>query len=786
MIKNYIKIALRSLIRNKGFSIINISGLAIGMASAILIILWIHDELSYDRFHLNEDRLYEVWTNDVVDGAIQSGLNTPQLMGPAIKQDYPEVENAARVSWNSELLFSYQDKILKANGTWADPSFLDLFNFPLLAGNPKTVMTDPFSLVITQKLANRLFGNSNPVGKIVKIGNTENYTVTGVLRDLPSNTQFDFEFLLSSELLRSKGYFDADWTDVSIRTFVKLKSADAIKSISTKIKNIIVKYSGGRAKTTAFLYPVSQLRLYADFKNGKPAGGRIGTVNIFGTIAGLILLIACINFMNLSTAKSEKRSKEVGIRKVMGALKKSLISQFLGESVLIAIVAGFFALIIVQFSLPAFNELTGKHLFIGYASPYFWLAGIGFILFTGILAGSYPAFFISGFKPVLVLKGMINKVNALIVPRKILVVIQFTFAIALVICTLVIKSQIKYASGRAAGYDRNNLIYVPLEGDIIKNYEQIKNQLLSTGMVLAMSQTLSPLTQSWSSGYSLSWQGKNPNNIVTFNRSSTDGNLVKTAGLKLIQGRDIDILQFPADSTACIINESAAKVMGLTIVQGQTIFDDPTTWHVVGVFKDFVLESPYQPIKPMIIKGPKSGTATLNIRLNGKFSAIQNLTTVSRIFKQYNPAYPFEYHFEDEEYAKKFGDEQLTSQLAGIFAGLTIFISCLGLLGLAIYMAENRIKEIGVRKVLGASIYNILALLSKDFIKLVLIAIIIASPIAWIAMNKWLQGFDYRVQISWTIYILSGSTALVIALLTISFQAVKAAIANPVSSLRSE
>jgi putative ABC transport system permease protein len=786
MLKNYIKIALRSLLRNKGFSIINISGLAIGMASAILILLWIHDELSYDRFHHDEDRLFEVWTNDVIDGAIQTGLNTPQLMGPIIKQDFPEVDNTARIGWNSEFLCSYHDKILKANGTWADPSFLELFNFPLITGNPKAVMADPYSLVITQKMASNLFGNSNPLGKIVKMGNAENFTVTGVLKDLPSNTQFDFEFLLSSELLRSKGYFDADWTDVSIRTYVKLKSPGAFARTNAKMKNIIIKYSAGRAKTTAFLYPVSKLRLYSEFKNGKSAGGRIATVTIFGTIAGLILLIACINFMNLSTAKSEKRSKEVGIRKVMGALKKSLVSQFLGESVLIAFVAGILALFIVQFCLPAFNQLTGKHLYIEYGNLYFWMVAIGFILITGILAGSYPAFFISGFKPVRVLKGIVNKVNALILPRKILVVIQFSFAIALVICTLVIKSQIKYASGRSAGYERNNLIYVPIEGDIRKNYQQIKNQLLNSGAALAMSQTLSPLTQSWSSGFGLSWQGKDQNNTVTFNRSSTDGDLVKTAGMKLVQGRDIDILQFPSDSTACIINESAAKVMGLTNVQGQTIYDDPTSWHVVGVIKDFVLESPYQPIKPMIFKGPRSGRMTLNIRLNNHYSPTQNLSTLAKIFKQFNPAFPFEYHFEDEEYAKKFGDEQLTSRLAGIFAGLTIFISCLGLLGLAIYMAENRIKEIGVRKVLGASVSNIIALLSRDFIKLVFIAILIASPIAWLVMDKWLQSFDYRVQISWTVFFLSGTSALTIAAMTISFQAIKAAIANPVSSLRSE
>jgi putative ABC transport system permease protein len=786
MLRNYIKIALRNLLRNKGFSVINIGGLAIGMASAVLILLWVQNEVSYDRFYEKNNRLYEVWGNSVYDGALQTGLPTPQLMGPALKNDYPEIENATRVSWDMSLLLGYGDKHLKASGIWVDPSFLTMFSFPLLIGNAKTALNDPHSLVITEKMSKKLFGDENPIGKVVKFDNSENFTVTGLLKDLPNNTDFDFEFLESATFMESKGYLDADWTDVSIRTFVLLKPNTRLAEVNSKIKNIVTKYSGGRSKAESFLYPVSQLRLYSKFVDGKPSGGRIETVRLFTLIALFILFIACINFMNLSTARSEKRAKEVGIRKVAGALKKSLVAQFLTESIIISAMAGIVALIIVQLSLPSFNQLTQKQLFIDYTNFYFWLISIGFVLFTGLLAGSYPAFFLSNFRPVAVLKGTFKKVNALVTPRKILVVSQFTFAIILVISTLIIVQQIKYAQERNAGYDKSNLAYIFIEGDIPKKYQLIKNELINSGTATAVSQTMAPLTQSWSAGMSLNWQGKDPNTRPTFDRSTTDGGLIKTTGLQLVDGRDIDINAYPTDSTACIINESAARIMNFKNPIGQLVFDDPINWHIVGVVKDFILQSPYDKTRPIIFKGPKYGGNVMNIKFNNKYTTAQNLASTEKILKKYNPAYPFEYHFMDEEYAKKFSDQQLLGTLAGLFAGLTIFISCLGLFGLATYMAESRIKEVGVRKILGASVSNIATLLSRDFVSLVIISIFIASPIAWYFMKQWLISFDYRIHISWSVFVLAGLTAIIIALLTVSFQAIKAAIANPVKSLRSE
>jgi ABC-type antimicrobial peptide transport system permease subunit len=787
MIKNYFKIAYRNLLRNKSFSIINISGLTIGMASAILILLWIQNEVSYDRFYTKINRLHEVWSNDKINGSIRSLTNTPEIMAPALKKDYPEVEDVTRVQWTRNLFSVNGENKLMSTGAVVDHGFLNMFNFPLINGNAITILNDPHSIVLTQKLANKLFNSTDVVGKTIVMGKSENYTVTGVLKDLPGNTQFNFiEYLCSYEEKTLDKSIDNDWTDISIPTYVLLKPNTSPELVSEKIKNIIPQHTNGSQKTEEFLYPVSKGWLYSQFENGEATGGRIRMVRTFSIIALFILLIACINFMNLSTARSERRAKEVGIRKVSGALKTSLIAQFIGESVLITFIAALFAIIIVELCLPAFNQLVGKQLFIAYDSAYSWLSGIAFILFTGFLAGSYPAFFLSSFKPVSVLKGSFKKINALVTPRKILVVLQFTFAIALIICTIVVRQQINYAQERNAGYNKDHLVNIYLNDEMQKNFSLIKQDLLSTNTAAGVAEISAPLTSNWSSGIRLEWQGKDQNLKVQINRMAEEGDLVKTAGMQLLQGRDIDLKNYPSDSTACLINESALKLMKFKNPIGQIIVDYPVSWHVVGVINDYIQESPYQPINPMIIKGPKEWMGVILARLNGNNSTAKNLAGMEKIFKHYNPDYPFEYTFIDEEYAQKFSSEELIKKLAAIFAGLTIFISCLGLFGLAAYMAANRIKEIGIRKVLGASVANVAALLSKDFIKLVIIAIVIASPVAWWVMNKWLQGYNYRINISGWIFIVAGSLAILIALITVSFQAIKAAVANPVKSLRTE
>lgn len=787
MIRNFLKVAFRNLAKNKGFSAINISGLAIGMASAMLILTWIQNEISYDQFHKNKDRIYEAWNKAEFSGNLNCWNTTPKILARTLENDLPEVERAVRVDWGSNFLFGIGDKRITVRGTIVDSGFLKMFTFPLLKGNPEMVLNKPHSIVLTESLAKSLFGKEDAMGKIIKIDNKENFTVTGILKDLPNNTRFDFEYLIPWSYKRQLGDDDQNWGNNSTRTYVMLKPNASLASVAPKMKVLKQRYDKDEPKWEMFLYPMSKWRLYSSFTNGvEDGGGRIEYVRMFGIIAAFILLIACINFMNLSTARSEKRAKEVGIRKVVGAQKVFIIGQFIGESVLMALIAGTIAVGIVLLVIPSFNELIGEEIAIQFNSPGSWLAGIAFIIFTGILAGSYPAFFLSSFQPVQVLKGTFKKAHALVTPRKVLVVLQFTFAIVLIICTFIVRQQINHAQNRETGYNRNNLVYHLFTGDIEKNFELIRNDLLSTGIATSITKTSAPLTQSWSDGWGQEWEGKDPNDKTDFFRYNQEGGLGETAGLQFVAGRDFDLKKYPTDSTAMIINESALKVMKFKDPIGKIVKDNGESWHIVGVIKDFILTSPYEPTRPMLIFGAKSWFQTMLIKLNNTTSTANNLKKAEAIFKKYNPEYPFEYKFIDEEYATKFEAESRIGTLAALFAGLTIFISCLGLFGLATYMAENRLKEIGVRKVLGASVTGIATLLSKDFLKLVIISFIIAVPIAWWAMYSWLQDYSFRVSIQWWVFAMAGLLSVLIAVITVSYQAIKAAIANPVKSLRSE
>ena len=787
MIKNFFKVALRNLVKSTGFSTINILGLAIGMASAMLILLWIQNEVSYDRFHEKKDRIYEAWNRAEFSGELNCWNTTPKILARTLEKDLPEVEKAVRVDWGSNFLFSIGDKRLTVRGTIVDSAFLQVFTFPLIKGRPESVLKDMYSIVLTESLAKKLFGNEEAMGKVIKIDNKENFTVTGILKDLPNNTRFDFEYLVPWAYKRHMGDDDQNWGNNSTRTYVLLKENATYASVEPKIRVLKQRYDKDEPKWEMFIYPIHKWRLYSSFTNGVEDGrGRIEFVRLFGVIAAFILLIACINFMNLSTARSEKRAKEVGIRKVVGAQKTSLITQFIGESIFLAFIAGIIAVVIVIVALPGFNKLISEEIAIKFGHPMSWIALLAFIAFTGILAGSYPAFFLSSFQPVKVLKGTFKKAHALVTPRKVLVVLQFTFAIILIICTFIVRQQIDYARSRETGYNKNNLVYHLFTGDIQKNYLLIKNELLSSGVASSVTKTSAPITQSWSDGWGQEWEGKDPNDKTDFFRYNQDGGLGKTAGLTFVMGRDFDTQKFPTDSNAMIINESSLKVMKFKDPIGKIVKDNGQDWHIVGVIKDFILTNPYQPTRPMLIYGPKAWFNTILIKLNSDNPTSQNLAKAQSIFKKYNVEYPFEYKFVDEEYARKFEDEQRVGTLAALFAGLTIFISCLGLFGLATYMAENRIKEIGVRKVLGASVTGIAALLSKDFLKLVFISFFLAVPVAWWAMNTWLQDFNYRVTIQWWVFLIAGLLSVLIAIFTVSFQAIKAAVANPVKSLRTE
>jgi ABC-type antimicrobial peptide transport system permease subunit len=786
MLKNYFNIALRNLIRNKGFSIINISGLAIGMASALLILLWIGQELSYDDFHQNKDYIYQAWNRGVMDGNVECWPNTPKILGPTLKEEYPEVAETAR-TFDQWLVSIVGDKKLTSQFLVADPSFLKMFSFPLTQGNINQALPDGYSIVITEKMARKMFASEDVLGKELRLNN-DVYKVTGVLKDLPINSRFNFEGIISWEFVKRKGDDDTNWSNNGIFTFVQLKPGQSHAEINERIRRISQTHSHGIVKEEIFLHPLKSWHLYSDFHNRKTPGGRIETVRLFGIIGVFILLIACINFMNLSTARSEKRAKEVGIRKVAGALRSSIISQFLGESILLTFIASLLALMLIQLALPYFNLLIDGQLVLPIDNLYIWTVFALFVLFTGFLAGSYPAFFLSAFKPVVVLKGTFRQAFSSINPRRVLVVVQFTFTVILLISTFVVLQQIRYAQNRHRGYDGEQIVYHWLTGDLEKNYVSLKHDLLQSGLATSVTKTMSPLTTIFSDTWDLQWQGKTEGDKTDFERLSEDEDLVRTAGLELVKGRDMDLQKYPSDSTAMLANESAIKAMGFKDPIGQIVKEtDGTSYHIIGVVKDFIIGSPYNHTKPLVIEGVTgSGFNVINIRITEDKDPSEKIDELRTLFQKYNPEYPFEYHFVSDEYARKFEDTKQTANLTMVFAILTVFISCLGLFGLASYMAEVRIKEIGIRKVLGASVMRITMLLSKDFVTLVVISIVLAIPIAWYAMDSWLKRFAYRVDLNGWVFAAAGILCILIALLTVSYQSIRAALENPVRSLRNE
>jgi ABC-type antimicrobial peptide transport system permease subunit len=791
MLRNFFKTAWRSLLRGKSFSFINICGLAVGMAGATLILLWLTNELSYDRFHVNGDRIYKLYVMTDIPGEKHLTIDVAsQPIGSAMKAKFPEVEAFSRMQPVTQFLFTAGDKsFTRLKGDFVDPAFLKIYSFPLVAGNRDEQLGSVNSIVVTEKLARKLFGTTDAVGKTIRINSMDNFTVTGVLKDLPANTEFNFEYLVPWDYMKKLGMNNEDWVSNNSYTYLLLRPHTDVAAFNDKIRDFTRVNTGNNNLWLHFVYPLRKWHLYSTFDNGVPVGGRIETVKVFGLIAVFILLIACINFMNLSTARSEKRAKEVGIRKVAGAGRGPLIGQFMAESFVTVVIAGVIALLLVQLLLPAFGQMVGTELIIPYGSPFFWLGTVGFLLFTSLLAGSYPAFYLSAFKPVGIFRKQFRRTRAILSPRKVMVVLQFTFAIVLIISTLIVRNQLQHAEDRDAGYSRNNLIYVDFEGDIQKNYPLIRQELLQSGVAVAVSQNLQNMSDGSGRSWGYRWPGEPARDtIIGLNFYSTDADLVRTMGMHLLAGRDINVYEHPTDSLAMLLNETAVKLMGFKDPIGQVIYNpyDNVRWHVVGVVKDYVDGAPYDSVPPVMILGPAYGYSTMHIRFNPANATAASLEKAQVIFKKYNPAYPFDYRFVDQEYARNFEDAQRIKTMAGLFAALAVFISCLGLFGLSAYVAESRIKEIGVRKVLGASVPGIARLLSIDFIRLVLIAFVIAAPVAWYAMNRWLASYAYRITIGWVVFAVAGVLAVAIALLTVSFQAVKAAMANPVRNLRSE
>lgn len=785
MLKNYFKIAFRHLLKNKGFTAINIVGLATGMAAAILIMLWVKSEFSFDRFYSRTDQIYAVGIKDVWAGGAVQHFYTPKPMAAALKTDFPEIKHVARVNMGTGFLLTRgETKLSKEQGVFVDSTFLNIFDYKIVAGNPAEALKNPGQIVLTRSLADRLFGDTDPINQNVRLDSNQLSTVSAIIEDIPDNSFMKgTAYLVPWTLMEKIGYSDDYWGNQSVQTYIELDKNVNSDQFQQQIKGFMQRHT--ETKVENFIAPIADKWLYSNFTDmGKPTSQRIGMVHSFIAIACFILIIACINFMNLSTAQSEKRAKEVGVRKVIGANKGLLIGQFLTESILIAFISGLLSLLITQIAVPSFSDLISRELSIPFNDRLFWSVFMGFVLLTGILSGSYPAFYLSAFAPVKVLKGKLLHIQRKFNPRKVLVVAQFGIAITLIITTLSIRKQIKYAQDREIGYNKDKLIHVVDQGDIRKNRTLIKNALLQSGIASDIARTSSPLTENWSNN-SMGWDGKPKDDNTIFARMGVDDNLVRTAGLQLVRGRDFDLAKFPTDSAAMLINESAAKIFNFDDPIGKTIVDG-RNWHIIGVIKDFVQESPFNPITPLVIQGAFSGANVTNIRLNNAIATADALSRIAEIFKKYNPDYPFEYSFVDAKYAEKFKDFQQLGKLSSLFSLLTIFISCLGLYGLTAFMAENRTKEIGVRKVLGASIFSVTRMLSKEFVLLVLLACLVAFPIAYYIADHMLSAYTYRIQISWDIFFIAGSGALALSLLTVSYQSIKAAMVNPVDSLRDE
>ena len=797
MLRNYFKIAFRNLTKNKGYSFINIAGLGTGMAVALLIGLWIWDELSFNRYHQNYDRLAQVWQHNIYNGVKQSQVANPYVMAEEIRNNFGgDFKYVVQSSWNFGRILAVGDNKFNKAGMYWEPPVIDMLSINLMKGDPELALKDPYSIMLSESAAKTFFGDADPMGQPMRVNNKHDVKVTGVYEDLPHSSTFrEMSFIMPWSLYLIENEWiktmDDPWDSNFTQTWAQLSEHADFEQVSAKIVN--VKYNKLRTddnrkyKPEVFLHPMSKWHLYSEFKEGKNVGGRIEFVWMFGVIGVFVLLLACINFMNLSTARSEKRAKEVGIRKSVGSMRSQLIKQFFCESIVVALLAFVVAIGLVYLALPQFNQVADKRLTLLWTSPLFWLIGIGFSLITGIVAGSYPALYLSSFQPVKVLKGTFRVGKLGSIPRHVLVVLQFTVSVVLIIGTIVVFRQIEFAKDRPIGYDRNGLINVYLQTDDIHNhFEAVRNELKTQGAIVDMAEAGSPTTQVWNSNGGFTWSGKDPALAIDFPNNGVSHEFGKTVGWQFKDGRDFS-REFVSDSNAFVINEAAEKFLGFENAVGEILTWNERPYTIIGVIKDMIIESPYQPVRPSLWHIDQNDNVNLVIlKLNPEIGAHQAIEKIKTVFNKHSPASPFSHEFVDVEYAQKFSDEERIGKLASFFALLAIFISCLGIFGLASFVAEQRTKEIGVRKVMGASVVNLWGMLSKDFLRLVVISLVLAMPIAWYLMSNWLQKYQYRSSIAWWIFVAAGVGALVITLLTVSYQSIKAAVANPVNSLRSE
>ncbi len=789
MYKNYFKIALRNLLKNRGYSFINIGGLAVGLASAMLIFLWIADEYSYDKFQTNYHNTYQLYQSQEWNmGHIGTAEAMPYPMLETLPAKASQIKNISMTNWGEGNMLQVGETRINKMQLSVSQDFLKMFTFPLIKGDVNHALDELTSIVITESTAKALFGDADPMGQFIRIDNDREQKVTGVVRDVPRQSKFRFDFLLPFSyyeatqpwIRNSKG----NWDNNSFQMYVQLQDGATEAETNAAIQNIIRENNPNAPTAKLFLHPMSKWRLQANFEEGKNTGGLLDYVRLFTAIAVFVLVIACINFMNLATARSESRAKEVGIRKSIGSRRKELILQFLGESVMVTAFAFALAVTLVELLLPSYNLLVDKNISIDYTNGLIWLVAISLILVIGLFTGSYPAFYLSGFQPVKVLKGKIDAAKGGSTPRKVLVVLQFTTSIALIIGTVVIYQQIQHVKNRDMGYDRENLIQIWTNNELETNFQTIRNELVATGAVKSICKSNSPVTSIFSN-QDVKWQGMPGDTRVAFSTIATEYDYTETMGVKMILGRDFS-RDFPSDSSGVVINQAALKMIGFEEPLGQKLEWGGDQFEIVGVMQDMVMADAMAVVQPLMMYLIPDWSSTITIRLNKTEDINAAIAQVELVFKKHNPNYPFEYKFTDEIFNRKFANINLISRLAGIFGGLAIAITCLGLLGLAAFTAEQRTKELGIRKVMGATVSSLVMLVSKDFTRLVLIAFLLAAPLAWWYLNEFLMRYEYRIEIGYWVFGIVGGFALLLTVLIVSTQALKAATANPTKSLRSE
>ncbi|MGX5854293.1 ABC transporter permease [Dyadobacter jiangsuensis] len=790
MLKNYIKIAFRNLAKNRTYSAINIFGLAVGMTTAILIGLWVWDEVSYNKSHKHYDRIARVMQHQTYNGVTNTTFATPLPMRAALQSEYAnDFTHIASSSWTRDYVLSFADKKISRKGNCVEPDFPLMFSLKMLRGTANS-LASPTSALLSESVARALFGDDDPIDKIIRVDNKNHFKVAGVYEDLPHSTEFrDVSFLLPWRFFLEEEAWvkrsETNWGNNSFLLLVQIAPNTSFEQVSGKIANIKARHAKEEARFNpkAFLHPMSRWHLYSEWENGRPVRGRIQYVWLFGIIGAFVLLLACINFMNLATARSQKRAKEVGVRKVVGSRQSQLITQFFCESILMATIAFILAFSLVQILLPLFNRIADKQIVFPWYNVQSWLLGVGFTLVTGLLAGSYPALYLSGFRPISVLKGTLRAGRFAALPRQTLVVFQFTVSVILVIGTLVVLRQIRHAKDRPIGFDRSGLLSVAINtADLQNNADALFQDLRQSGLAMYVSKSSSPTTEVWSNDASFSWPGKDPDQLGDLGTVGVTHGYGKTVGWQLKQGRDFSS-DFSTDHLGMVINESAAKFMGLKDAVGKRVDWNNEHYTIIGVISDVITGSPFMPIQPTVFMLKEDWASFIHIRLNPMLNSQQAIGKLEGIFKKHNPGSPFEYKFASQEYDLKFSTEERIGTLSTMFSSLAIFISCLGLFGLTLFLAEQRQKEIGIRKVLGASIGSIWSMLSRDFVVLTLISCVIAIPIAFIIMRDWLEQYTYRTTLSWSIFATAILGALIVTLITVSFQAIKASLLNPVKTL---